>query len=441
MERLKGSLPESGMRHFTEVSVDTLPTKFSRQTVEGGGERCLRSPKCAPPHAPAGSHLADIAQPAPPGDDHNPGELTLSVPIWWAENDQAPESDRLLRLGWDADRDAEFAAIADGTLLPGRIARVDRGICSVFAADGVHRAGVPVRFPPPAVGDWTALRPAVSGGDDAVLRLLLERRTGFTRQASGEETIEQVVAANVDVVLLVNALDQRFSLRRLERYLTLGWQSGAQPVILLTKTDLCEDVEAVVAEAETIAFGVPVHAISAATGENLDLLDRYLSANRTVALLGLSGAGKSTLVNRLIGEQRLKTADVRDDGRGRHTTTHRELIPLPGGGVLIDTPGMRAVSLWEGEGGGLEQAFSDVQELAAQCKFADCRHEQEPGCAVIAAVTAGTLPADRLESYNKLLREMRFQEIKQDKRAHSDERKRWRTLNKAMRNASRPRGE
>jgi ribosome biogenesis GTPase / thiamine phosphate phosphatase len=365
----------------------------------------------------------------------------LNLPIWWTDDDAVPKSDRLLRLGWDPERDAEFEALADGTLVPGRIARVDRGICTVFAADGVHRAAVLPRFTPPAVGDWAVLRPAVSGGDDAVLRELLERRTGFTRQASGEETIEQVVAANIDVVLLVNALDQRFSLRRVERYLTLGWQSGAQPVILLTKTDLCDDVEAAVAEAETVAFGVPVHAISATTGQNLDVLERYLSANRTVALLGLSGAGKSTLVNRLVGEERLRVQDVRDDGRGRHTTTHRELIPLPGGGVLVDTPGMRAVSLWDGDGGGLEQTFSDVQELAGECRFADCRHEQEPGCAVIAAVTAGTLAADRLESYNKLLREMRFQEIKQDKRARSDERKRWRTLNKAMRNASRPRGD
>jgi ribosome biogenesis GTPase / thiamine phosphate phosphatase len=365
----------------------------------------------------------------------------LSVPTWWAETDAVPETDRLLRLGWDAERDSEFAALDESSLVPGRIARVDRGICTVFAADGIHRAVVPPRFLPPAVGDWAAFRPAVAGGDDAVLRTLLDRRTGFTRQASGEETAEQVVAANVDVVLLVNALDQRFSLRRVERYLTLGWQSGAQPVILLTKTDLCDDVEAAVAEAETVAFGVPVHAISAGTGENLDVLDRYLSANRTVALLGLSGAGKSTLINRLLNEERLRTQDVRDDGRGRHTTTHRELIPLPGGGVLVDTPGMRAVSLWDGDSGGLEQTFSDVQELAGDCRFADCSHQQEPGCAVTAAVAAGTLAADRLESYNKLLREMRFQEIKQDKRARSDERKRWRTMNKAMRNASRPRGD
>jgi ribosome biogenesis GTPase len=268
----------------------------------------------------------------------------------------------------------------------------------------------------------------------------MERRTSFTRQAAGEETLEQVVAANVDVVFLVNALDQRFSLRRLERYLTLGWQSGAQPVILLTKTDLCDDVDAAVLEAESIAFGVEVLAISAETGQGLEGIDRHLAGNRTVALLGLSGAGKSTLINRLLGEELLRTADVRDDGRGRHTTTHRELIALPQGGVLIDTPGMRSVGLWDGDGGaGLEQTFSDVHELAADCRFSDCRHDGEPGCAVIEAVRTGKLPADRLESYNKLLRELRFQELKQDKRAKSEERQRWRVMNKAMRNASRPR--
>jgi ribosome biogenesis GTPase len=266
----------------------------------------------------------------------------------------------------------------------------------------------------------------------------MERRTGFTRQASGEETVGQVVAANIDVVFLVNSLDQRFSLRRLERYLTLGWQSGAQPVILLTKTDLCEDTERFVLEAESIAFGTDVLAISAATGDGLEALDAHIRGNRTVALLGLSGAGKSTLINRLVGEERLRTQDVRPDGRGRHTTSHRELIPLPSGGVLIDTPGMRSVSMWDGDGDGLEQTFADVHELAAGCRFSDCKHEGEPGCAVIAAIAAGTLAPDRLESYNKLLRELRFQELKQDKRARSDQRQQWKTLSKQMRNASRP---
>ena len=191
-------------------------------------------------------------------------------------------------------------------------------------------------------------------------------------------------------------------------------------------------------EAESIAFGTDVLAISAATGDGLEALDAHIRGNRTVALLGLSGAGKSTLINRLVGEERLRTQDVRPDGRGRHTTSHRELIPLPSGGVLIDTPGMRSVSMWDGDGDGLEQTFADVHELAAGCRFSDCKHEGEPGCAVTAAITAGTLAPDRLESYNKLLRELRFQELKQDKRARSEQRQQWKTLSKQMRNASRP---
>jgi len=356
---------------------------------------------------------------------------------WWPE-DGPPESERLQQLGWDQARDEEFAQLGEQDSVPGRIARVDRGICTVFAAQAVHRAVVPPRFETPAVGDWAAVSPAVPGGDDAVLRALMERRTAFTRQASGEETIGQVVAANIDVVFLVNSLDQRFSLRRLERYLTLGWQSGAQPVILLTKTDLCEDTARFVLEAESIAFGVDVLAVSAVTGEGLDGVLGRVTSGATVALLGLSGSGKSTLVNRLAGREVLQTQDVRQDGRGRHTTTHRELVPLPGGGLLIDTPGMRSVGLWEDDGDGLGQTFVDVQELAEGCRFSDCRHDGEPGCAVAAAVRSGALPSDRLESYNKLLRELRFQELKQDKRARAEERRRWRVLNTSMRRTTRP---
>lgn len=357
----------------------------------------------------------------------------------WPPDDAAADDELLARLGWDEARQQEFDELDATSAIPGRVARVDRGVCTVLGADAVHRATVPPRFTTPAAGDWAAIRPAVPGGDDAIVHALLERRTTFTRQAAGEETIEQVVAANIDVVFLVSALDQRFSLRRLERYLTLGWQSGSTPVIVLTKTDLCDDVEAIVLEAESIAFGVDVLAVSAETGEGLDGIRAYTTGNRTIALLGLSGAGKSTLINRLVGEERLATQDVRQDGRGRHTTTHRELIALPGGGVVIDTPGMRSVGLWDGDGGaGLEQTFADVQELAADCRFSDCRHEGEPGCAVAAAIAAGTLPAERLESYAKLLRELRFQELKQDKRARSEERKQYRVMNRAMRRAPKP---
>jgi ribosome biogenesis GTPase len=354
----------------------------------------------------------------------------------WPPDDAAAGDDLLARLGWDDGRQQEFDQLDIPEAVPGRVARVDRGVCTVLGGDAAHRAVISPRSPAPAAGDWAAVRPAVAGGDDAGLRALLERRTTFTRQAAGDETIEQVVAANIDVIFLVSALDQRFSLRRLERYLTLGWQSGATPVIVLTKTDLCEDIDAVVLEAESIAFGVDVLAISAETGEGLDLIQAYTSGNRTVALLGLSGAGKSTLINRLIGEERLATQDVRQDGRGRHTTTHRELIALPGGGVVIDSPGMRSVGLWDGDGGaGLEQTFADVQELAAGCRFSDCSHDGEPGCAVTAAIAEGTLPAERLESYSKLLRELRFQELKQDKRARSEARKQWRVMSRAMRKA------
>ncbi len=321
----------------------------------------------------------------------------------WPPDDAAAGDDVLARLGWDDGRQQEFDQLDIPEAVPGRVARVDRGVCTVLGGDAAHRAVISPRFP---------------------------------TQAAGDETIEQVVAANIDVIFLVSALDQRFSLRRLERYLTLGWQSGATPVIVLTKTDLCEDVDAVVLEAESIAFGVDVLAISAETGEGLDLIQAYTSGNRTVALLGLSGAGKSTLINRLIGEERLATQDVRQDGRGRHTTTHRELIALPGGGVVIDSPGMRSVGLWDGDGGaGLEQTFADVQELAAGCRFSDCRHDGKPGCAVTAGIAEGTLPAERLESYSKLLRELRFQELKQDKRARSEARKQWRVMSRAMRKA------
>jgi ribosome biogenesis GTPase / thiamine phosphate phosphatase len=357
----------------------------------------------------------------------------------WPPDDAAADDELLARLGWDEARQQEFDELDAPSAVPGRVARVDRGVCTVLGADAVHRAAIPPRFTTPAAGDWAAIRPAVPGGDDASVHALLERRTTFTRQAAGEETIEQVVAANIDVVFLISALDQRFSLRRLERYLTLGWQSGSTPVIVLTKTDLCGDVDAIVLEAESIAFGVDVLAVSAETGEGLEGICAYTTGNRTIALLGLSGAGKSTLINRLVGEERLATQDVRQDGRGRHTTTHRELIALPGGGVVIDTPGMRSVGLWDGDGGaGLEQTFADVQELAADCRFSDCRHEGEPGCAVAAAITAGTLPAERLESYAKLLRELRFQELKQDKRARSEERKQYRVMNRAMRRAPKP---
>jgi ribosome biogenesis GTPase len=357
---------------------------------------------------------------------------------WWPADAPADEMARLVLLGWDADWERAFDELAGDGRKPGRVARVDRGFCTLLTGSGTERALLGSRSLEPAVGDWTAHAPP-SEQSGAVLTAVFPRRSQFLRHAAGEETTEQVVASNVDVVFVVNALDQRLSVRRIERYLTLAWQSGARPVILLTKVDLApDDLESAVAETETVAFGTPIHPVSAVTREGLDALVRYHAGNQTVALIGVSGAGKSTLVNRLLGEDRLRTADVRADGKGRHTTTHRELVPLPGGGVLIDTPGMRAVGLWDAESA-LEQTFADIEELAASCRFSDCTHDHEPGCAVMAAVEAGTLGSERLASYDKLQRELRHQELKVDARARADERRRWRTINRAMRDAARQR--
>ena len=226
------------------------------------------------------------------------------------------------------------------------------------------------------------------------------------------------------------------NLRRLERYLTLAWESGATPVLVLTKADLADDVPAVVAEVESVAFGAPVHAISSVTGEGLDELRAHLRPGVTAALLGSSGVGKSTLVNTLVGEELLETREIREDGKGRHTTTRRELIQLPGGALVIDTPGMREVQLWIADEG-LEEAFSDVTELFEHCRFSDCAHESEPGCAVKEAIANGTLAPERWESYLKLQRELTHLERRLDKRAQAEERKRWRALSTFAREASR----
>jgi ribosome biogenesis GTPase len=356
----------------------------------------------------------------------------MTSPWWPAEAPADPEA-RLELLGWDAEWREALEQHDGEQAIPARVSRVDRGACTTLAADGTVRALVPSRDLTPAVGDWAAVTPATPQSDP-VLRAILPRRTLFTRHAAGEETAEQVVAANIDNVFIVNALDQRDSPRRVERYLALAWQSGANPVVVLTKADLRDDLEVAVAEIEAVTFGVPVHAVSAVDGRGLAELDTYHEHGETVALIGLSGAGKSTLINALIGEERMATAEVRDDGRGRHTTTHRELIPLPGGGVLIDTPGMRSVGLWEADEG-VEQTFADIEELAAECRFSDCTHTHEPGCAVLAAIAAGTLDAARLRSYEKLRAELRFQERKLDARARSEERKHWRQLSKDMRKA------
>jgi ribosome biogenesis GTPase len=250
----------------------------------------------------------------------------------------------------------------------------------------------------------------------------LPRRSAFLRKVAFHATEAQVLAANIDTVFVVTGLDDDFSVRRLERYLTLAWESGASPAVVLTKADLCDDPLALLLEAEQVAVGVPAHVVSNVTGEGLDELARYLGPAKTVALLGSSGVGKSSLLNRLLDDEVQATKELAEDGTGRHTTTARQLFRLPGGALLLDTPGLREVQLWSADDG-IHEAFADVDELAVDCRFNDCAHTREPGCAVQAAIDEGRLPRERLQSYRALQRELKRLAAKQDGRLRSEERK------------------
>ena len=337
----------------------------------------------------------------------------------------------LARLGWGADFEQEFEQYESAGLVPGRVAVQHRGAYDVLAADGEVRAGLPGKLlhdagdkaDLPAVGDWVAVDAPVGG--QSTIRAVLTRRTAFVRTAASDQhriSEQQVVAANVDTVFLVSALAEDYNLRRLERYLVLAWESGAEPVVVLTKADLCDDPLALLLQTEQVAVGVPIHLVSNVTGEGIDELAPYLAPAQTVALLGSSGVGKSSLANRLLGREAQPTKSLAEDGTGRHTTVSRQLIPLPGGALLVDTPGLREVQLWDAEEG-IEQAFADVDELAADCRFNDCAHQQEPGCAVQAAIDEGRLPRERLESYRALQRELRRLAMKQDARLRAESRK------------------
>ncbi|HEX2045651.1 MAG TPA: ribosome small subunit-dependent GTPase A, partial [Gaiellaceae bacterium] len=319
-------------------------------------------------------------------------------------------------------------------LIPARVAVRHHGPCELLSEQG-PLGGLPAGHLAdadlPAVGDWVAARP-LRGERKALVEAVLPRRTAFTRKEAWRRTVEQVVAANVDTVFLMSDLGPDLNVRRLERYLVGAWESGARPAIVLTKADLEADRADAVLAVEAVAFGVPVHVVSAVTGEGLGALGAYLGRGRTVALLGSSGVGKSTLVNRLAGREVLATRELRADGRGRHTTTHRELVLLPGGGLLLDTPGMRELQLWAGEEA-LDGAFEDVTAFAGVCRFPDCAHDHEPGCAVKAALADGSLPAERWESYRKLQRELRSLEVRRSKRLQAEERRRWRAVERSFR--------
>jgi ribosome biogenesis GTPase len=344
----------------------------------------------------------------------------------------------LAALGWN-ERIADALDDFDGTLTPGRIAVEHRGAYVVLTAEGElwaetsgafrHRASG--RHELPCVGDWVALDARVDEGR-ATIHHVLPRRTSFSRNVAGFETDEQVLAANIDVAFLIAALNADLNMRRLERYLTMAWASGAQPVVVLSKADLCPDLDDALRQVHAVALGVPVHVTSVVTGEGVDELRAYLTGERTAVLLGSSGAGKSSLINELVGESLQVVQEIREDGRGRHTTTRRELVVLASGGVLIDTPGLRELQLWN-EADGLDTAFGDITDLAAGCRFRDCRHEQEPGCAVKEALAAGTLERGRYDGFKKLERELHYLHVKQDRRAAANERRKWKAITKDYR--------
>jgi ribosome biogenesis GTPase len=343
-------------------------------------------------------------------------------------------------LGWTGRFADAFLSHAAADVIPGRVALEHQHIYRVLTERGEHLARVTGRLRHeaataveyPAVGDWVALR-SRPGELRSTILAILPRRSRFSRKVAGDTTREQIVAANIDTVFLTTGLDGDFSLRRIERYLVTAWESGAQPVVLLTKADLCDDPDARVREVEAVASGAAVHATSARQNHGLDVLGQYLGPGRTVALLGSSGVGKSTLINRLLGREQQRTAEVSAyKARGRHTTTNRELILLPGGGLVIDTPGLREIQLWE-VGGSIGATFADVEALAVGCRFGDCRHETEPRCAVRRAVENGSLVADRLESYLKLRREADHVAERQDKLAQLQNKRKSKTIHKAMR--------
>jgi ribosome biogenesis GTPase len=334
----------------------------------------------------------------------------------------------LSELGWTPGR---AAGLSDGCQ-PARVARVDRGRLSVLTDEGerrVHPSAVlydGAGLSGPAVGDWVALR-----GELAVA--VLPRTSAFVRSVAGRTSAAQVVAANLDTVLVVDSLSGEARLRRVERYLAVAWSSGATPVVVLTKADLCADVAAVVEQVRDDALGVEVLAVSSLTGEGLDAVRALLPPGRTGAMVGPSGVGKSSLVNALSGDTIADTGEIREsDGRGRHTTTARELHLLPGGGLLVDTPGMRELGLYD-DSEGVDTAYADVAQRAADCRFRDCQHRTEPGCAVAAAIDDGSLDPARYRAWRKLQAEAHRQLLRVDARARAAEKARLRSFHRAIR--------
>lgn len=340
----------------------------------------------------------------------------------------------LEQFGWNTDLQKEWETLKNGQNLNGRVVTQSRDWLKVMTEQGEWLCTLPgayhhdPTFDYPAIGDWVVVE-QMPGEDRGIIHNTFKRTSVFARNTAGVETKAQVIAANIDYVFLVMSCNDDFNIRRLERYLIASWDSGAQPVILLTKSDLIDEVKRLEMEIEIdrIALGVPLHFVSNETGESIEAVRRILQPNLTAALLGSSGVGKSTLVNSLLKTEKMKVNTIReDDSKGKHTTTHRELIILPEGGIVIDTPGMREFQLWhKADSTGLTESFADVKKLITACRFNDCKHATEPGCAVKQALSDGSLAQDRYASYLKLQKELAYVERKEKQKITRQEKSKW----------------
>lgn len=346
-------------------------------------------------------------------------------------------------IGKNESIEKDFASFKEQGFTLGRVALEHKRMYRVWTENGEPLCEVSGKFTYtasgredyPAVGDWVVLQERINE-NRGTIHAILPRSSKFSRKSAGRVTEEQIVASNVDTIFLVNSLNEDLNLRRIERYLLLTWESGANPVIILSKSDLCENIDAKMAEVESIALGVPIIAISAFNNSGIEKVEEFLKPGKTIALLGSSGVGKSTITNHLLGKEKQTVQEIREsDDKGKHTTTHREMILLPNGAILIDTPGMRELQLWESNDG-VSESFSDVEQLTEICRFRDCKHEKEPGCAVHRAIEMGELSKERLNSYKKLLKELAYLDRKVDKKALSDEKKHWKNISKQMKHNS-----
>lgn len=345
--------------------------------------------------------------------------------------------DKLTSFGYKNFFKEQFSGFSENGFAPARVAVENKNNYILYSDYGELIAELSGKFyfnyersdEYPAVGDWVVIRPLIEE-KKALIEHVLPRQNSFSRKTAGVKTDEQVIASNIDVLFIMTSLNKDLNPRRIERYLTLAMDRGLQPVIVLSKSDLCEDVNEAMKSIEKIVKEIPLHAVSSIKKEGINELLKYLEGNKTSAIVGSSGVGKSTFINALLGEEKLEVKDITDyKDRGIHTTTRRELIVLPDGGMIIDTPGMRELQLWEGSGG-LSDVFDDIEILTGKCRFGDCKHESEPGCAVREAMENGELDEDRYHSYLKLLREIKYFEFKKDFKASVIERKKWKKIHK-----------